>query len=246
MVPAQARGVAVRPTWSTIGLALVMMLGGLLTASPVASASPTDTSSGGFEPLPPARLLDTRAGLGATKAPVTPGGTIHLQVEGQGRVPASGVSAVALTLTATGSTRSGYVTAYADGAPRPATSNLNYRPGTTVANLVIAPVAANGKIALTSTSTGTTALIADIAGFYLVDTTAPAPVGAVTVARSTTTTVTLTWTNPASADFGGVLIRRAPGRTPPSGPADGSYVADTAAGTTSFTDTRLTGDTDYS
>ncbi|MDN5775922.1 MAG: DUF1906 domain-containing protein [Humibacillus sp.] len=128
------------------------------------------TAPGGFMPLRPSRLLDTRAGVGAPKAAVAPGGTVHLQVTGRGGVPASGVSAVVLNVTVTAPTGSGYLTVYDEGAARPRVSNLNFVKGQTVPNLVIAPVGAGGKVALYNGSRGTTSLIADIGGYYLAGT----------------------------------------------------------------------------
>jgi chitodextrinase len=78
-----------------------------------------------------------------------------------------------------------------------------------------------------------------------VDRTAP---GAVTQvqAAATTSTVKLTWVNPKDKDFTGVTIRRAEGLTAPTTPNGGDGVADTGHNATTFTDTGLTVDTDYS
>jgi hypothetical protein len=98
---------------------------------------------------------------------VAPGATIRVQVTGRGGIPATGVSAVVVNVTATQGRDAGFITAYASGAPQPGTSNLNYRPGQDVPNLVISPVGADGKIALTNTSRGTVHLVADTFGYYL-------------------------------------------------------------------------------
>ncbi len=237
----QARG-GVRTRALTAVVVMVVML---WSSALVAAASP-GTSSGGLVSLSPSRLLDTRTGTGAAKAPVPANGTVHLQVTGRGGVPASGVSAVVLNVTATAATRSGYVTVYADGTTRPTASNLNYLAGQTVANLVIAPVGANGKIALTATSSGATALVADVSGYYLADTTPPSPATAATVTSTASARVTRAWTNPTDLDLTGVMIRRATGDTPPATPSAGARVADVAAPVTSFIDAGLTGSTRYS
>ncbi|HET7740093.1 MAG TPA: hypothetical protein VFL67_05540 [Mycobacterium sp.] len=235
-------GRGVRPRALAAGVVLVVLVGGNALG---ASASP-GTGSGGLIPLPAARLLDTRSGTGAPKSPLPANGTVHLQVTGRGGVPASGVSAVVLNVTATAPTRSGYVTAYADGTTRPTASNLNYAAAQTVANLVIAPVGANGKVALSTTSTGTTALIADVSGYYLTDTTAPGPATAAVVTSTASATITLAWTNPTDLDLNGVMIRRATGDTPPASPSAGVRVADVPAPAASFADTGLAGSTRYS
>ena len=121
--------------------------------------------AGSFGVLGPVRLLDTRTALGAA-GPVAAGGSVALPVTGHGGVPASGVSAVVLTVTVTQPGRAGYLTAYPDGGARPTVSNLNFTAGQTVPNLVIVPVGADGKIRLYNGSPGTVQLIADIAGYY--------------------------------------------------------------------------------
>ncbi|MFW5471629.1 hypothetical protein ACOCJ4_16465 [Knoellia sp. CPCC 206435] len=125
------------------------------------------TTPGGMTALAPSRLLDTRSGVGAPKAAVAAGGTVHLQVTGRGGVPASGVSAVVLNVTATAPTAGGYVTVFADGTTRPTASNLNFVAGQTVPNLVVAPVGANGKVALFNGSSGTVHLIGDSSGYFV-------------------------------------------------------------------------------
>jgi hypothetical protein len=121
---------------------------------------------GTFAPVTPTRLLDTRNGTGAAKATVAAGDTVALAVGGRAGVPASGVSAVALNVTVTGPTGAGLITAYADGKALPKASNVNYVKGQTVANLVIVPVGANGKVDLHVTGTGTVQLVADVLGYY--------------------------------------------------------------------------------
>jgi hypothetical protein len=111
--------------------------------------------------------LDTRYGTGAPQAPVAAGATVHLQVAGRGGVPASGVSAVALNVTLTAPTGTGYVTVYADGTTLPLASNLNFIPDQTVPNLVIAPVGADGQVDLYNGSGGTIQLFADVSGYSL-------------------------------------------------------------------------------
>ena len=123
--------------------------------------------AGAFGSLAPSRLLDTRFGTGALQAPVAAGGTVHLQVTGAGGVPASGVSAVVLNVTVTQPAGAGFVTVYGEGSALPTASNLNFVPGQTVPNMVIAPVGAGGVVDLYNGSTATIHLIADVSGYYL-------------------------------------------------------------------------------
>jgi hypothetical protein len=77
------------------------------------------------------------------------------------------------------------------------------------------------------------------------DTTAPGPVTGLgaTVAD---TSIQLAWTNPADLDFTGVTIRRAVGAVPPATRIDGTAVTGGVATSTSYTDTGLTANTQYS
>ncbi len=120
-----------------------------------------------FTPLTPARLLDTRSGLGAVApGPVEEMDAIAFQVTGRGGVPSTGVGAVVLNVTSTESTGASYVTAFPTSRRRHCTSNLNIEPGLTDPNLVIVPVSpATGRVALYNFG-GSTHLIADVAGWF--------------------------------------------------------------------------------
>jgi hypothetical protein len=126
----------------------------------------TPVDVGAFGALAPARLLDTRTGTGGTHHAVAANRAIPLQVTDRGGVPVSGVSAVVLNVTVTSPTSSGYISVYPDGAARSVSSALNFRPNQSVPNLVVVPVAANGRIDLYNGSGGTVQLVADVAGYY--------------------------------------------------------------------------------
>ena len=122
--------------------------------------------AGTFGALSPARLLDTRNGIGAAKAPVASGGHVALQVAGQGGVPSTGVSAVVLNVTVTNPAGAGNATVWADQTPQPSTSNVNYVKGQTVPNLVIAPVGPDGKVDLGVYTKAD--LLADVSGYFVI------------------------------------------------------------------------------
>lgn len=117
-----------------------------------------------YHPVDPSRLLDTRDGTGGT-GPVGAKGRIDVQVTGRGGVPASGVSAVVLNLTAVGPTAPSHLTAYPSGEDMPLASNLNVVPGETVPNLVTVKVGASGRVTLFNNA-GSVHLVADVAGWY--------------------------------------------------------------------------------
>lgn len=127
-------------------------------------------SAGGFVSRTPYRVLDSRVGAGGVTGPIAPGQTVSVTVTGRGGIPATGVSAVAMNITVTAPTAAGYITAYAGGTTKPDTSNVNYGPGQTVPNFAITPVATDGTMSFTNSSSGTVQLIADTSGYYLTGT----------------------------------------------------------------------------
>ncbi|GAA2145347.1 hypothetical protein GCM10009760_33880 [Kitasatospora kazusensis] len=130
-------------------------------------AMPADGVGTAFSPLKPARLLDTRSAIGRPgKLPVAAGGTVALQVTGQGGVPATGVTSVVLNVTVADPTAAGFVTVWPSGASRPNSSMLNWSAGQVIPNLVTVPVGADGKVDLYNGSKGTADLVADVFGYY--------------------------------------------------------------------------------
>ena len=117
---------------------------GAASAATHASAStPSAPVPGAYTAVTPYRVCDTRpAGhgipanqcndnsTGAGKGPITQGATRVITVDGFGTLPASGVTAVVVNLTAVAPTHGTYLTVFEDGlGQRPATSNLNPRQG---------------------------------------------------------------------------------------------------------------------
>ncbi|MEY2416244.1 MAG: hypothetical protein QOH53_1578, partial [Ilumatobacteraceae bacterium] len=122
-----------------------------------------------FTGVAPARVLDTRAGNSPDALRDVPktkiGGNNVLEVrvtDLTGLVPANGVVAVSLNVTATNPDGDGFVTVFACGAMEQV-SSLNFTVGTTVANAVLAPVSASGTICLYSNVS--TDVIVDINGW---------------------------------------------------------------------------------
>lgn len=123
-----------------------------------------------FEPLAPARLLDTRQPAGTTiddrfaaTGRIQAGSVVELAVTGRGGV-ATGAATVALNVTATNAASSGYVTVYPCGTSRPNAANLSFSAGRNVANLAVTAVGTGGKVCLFSSSA--VDLIADVSGYF--------------------------------------------------------------------------------
>jgi hypothetical protein len=146
-------------------------------------AAPGPVSAGRIVPVAPSRLADSRfppgPGEAYTRRAAPPVDVVNVPALGRGGVPASGVSAVVLTVTAVadataggGAFGGGWVAASPGGAPLPPISTTNTDPGSDVrANLVIVPVGPDGSVDLHLF--GVPHVIADVTG-YVTDATAPA------------------------------------------------------------------------
>ena len=135
----------------------------LLTNS--VSASPS-SEPGSFVAVSPSRIIDTRPGKVGNGFG---GGSPYVfTVTGSGGVPYSGVTAVSLNVTVTGTEApdyGGYVTVYPCGS-RPDASSLNFSNGQTVANAVISPVNYYGQVCFYVF--GRAQLLVDVNGYYQV------------------------------------------------------------------------------
>ena len=131
--------------------------------------------------VPPARLLDTRAGQSTVDGNQSGTGAFgggesrSLPVAGRGGVPGSGVTAVAVNITGTNPTAGTYVTAWPSGT-RPLASNLNLAPGETRAVLALVGLGSNGAIQLYNNG-GSTDLIVDVLGYFTNNAPPPPPLG---------------------------------------------------------------------
>lgn len=115
----------------------------------------------GLVPREPARVLDTRLGIGAPAGAVAAGQTVTLDLSG---AIGPDTAAVTLAVTATEPATDGYVTVFACADGRPASSNLNYRAGANVPNLVVVGPDPVGSICLFTSAD--THLLADLSGTY--------------------------------------------------------------------------------
>ncbi len=119
-------------------------------------------SGAAFHPVDPVRLVDTRS---AGSSRVGPGGTLDVQVAGDGVVPGP-ASAVVLNVTAVAPSATSDTRVYPAGsAGPPLASNLNVVRGQTVPNAVVVSVGRDGAVRLFNSS-GTVDLIVDLAGWY--------------------------------------------------------------------------------
>ncbi|SDS91882.1 serine protease [Streptomyces sp. TLI_053] len=113
-----------------------------------------------YDPVRPTRLADTRVEGGRLGW-----GSIVTADVAREELGTAGAKAVVLNVTAVDPSKEGFVVAYASGETLPNQgSNVSYGPGRTVANQVVVPVGADGKVKLFNT--GSTDLVVDLVGFY--------------------------------------------------------------------------------
>jgi Tol biopolymer transport system component len=162
-----------RRSWTTIARVCAVAAVLACTLVSLGGTTPVGAASGSFVGLVPARLLETRVGVGLSTVDgqfqgvgvVGGGATLNLPVLSRGGVPAAGVGAVALNVTVTEPTAGSYVTVFPTGEPRPTASNLNMVVGQTVSNMVVVPVGAGGQISLFNLS-GQTHVVVDVLGWF--------------------------------------------------------------------------------
>jgi hypothetical protein len=121
---------------------------------------------GDFVPLSPSgALLDTRNGTGGVTGPRTAGSTATFLVRGRGGVPAAGVSAVLVDVTAVSPTAATHLTLWPDGSSRPALSMVTAAANQIISNSAVVPVGANGRLALFNNA-GSTHVTVDVQGYF--------------------------------------------------------------------------------
>jgi PKD repeat protein len=104
---------------------------------------PFVTESGVNKPMnavTPARVLDTRSGVGGRKAPVGPTSDLRFKVAGVAGIPA-GATGVMVNLTAVAPTSNGYLVAWGDLTGQATASALNFMRGQITPVLVYLPIA---------------------------------------------------------------------------------------------------------
>ncbi len=136
--------------------------------------APGVLAGGEYASVSPTRILDTRFGTGGSSKPIGPGGTLTLAVAGKAGVPDHGASAVVLNVTAVSPSMATFLTVFPSGETRPLASNLNVAAGQIAPNLVLVKIGADGRIRIRNQS-GSTHVIADVAGWYAAGEGVPSP-----------------------------------------------------------------------
>jgi len=126
-----------------------------------------------FVPLNPARLVDSAKGIGVADAQrcrlstdgyAGQGRRMDVQVAGRAGVPATGASAVALSVRV-GTNAPTSVYAWPAGSTKPSTVQVSAGPGADGRATVVVPLGAGGRISL-ATTLGAQWVNADVLGYY--------------------------------------------------------------------------------
>jgi hypothetical protein len=111
-----------------------------------------------MQPKSPDRLVDTRnSGMLAANTP------LEVPVTGRFDVPADAIATL-INVTAVGAVADGFVTVYPCGQGVPVASNINFRAGQNVPNLVLAAAGAGGKTCIQSSVA--THILADVTAWF--------------------------------------------------------------------------------
>ncbi len=123
------------------------------------------TAAGGYVPVTPTRIVDTRNGTGVAQGTVGSGSTTTFQVTGKASVPNDAVAAFVniaiINFTDTG----GWIAPYASGTTRPNISmNLPTQATTSFGTTV--PIGADGKVSVYLSGASGVNMTVDITGYF--------------------------------------------------------------------------------
>jgi hypothetical protein len=138
------------------------------TVDPNAALGPTEVANAepsgpavAYRPLTPARVVDTREGLGATR--LAAGVMKRVQISGLAGVPV-GSNAISANFTVVDPSSAGYLTVWNCAADRPVVSTSNFVAGDVTPNAATVPLDATGGVCLFS-NVGTDVVV-DVNGYY--------------------------------------------------------------------------------
>lgn len=141
-------------------LDVVMTLMGYYTGS-------LDTTVGDtYSDAPWIKIVDTTTGMGAPKAQIPAGGSVTIQVSGEGGV-ATGADTAVVQLSALNARQNGYLDAYAAGTADPGVSLLIYDGVMTYRDLAYVPLSSAGKMTITNHGTAPVDLVVVTRGYFM-------------------------------------------------------------------------------
>ena len=141
---------------------LVVDVEGYVTDSTATAAGST------FASTPLVAIADTRSGLGVPKGPLGAGQTVQVTVGGTGGVPASGVTAVVLNVTAANPTAPTFLTVWRAGDARPNDGTVTAAGQINVSQTATVPTYATSAAAVdVYNNAGSTDVIVSVEGYFL-------------------------------------------------------------------------------
>jgi len=143
---------------AVVGVALLMLLPAVPAKAVLGARSP----GGSYKALNPARLADTRTGLGGV--PNGPTRILVVSTAGRAGVPAKGVSAVSVNITIRSGSVGGFVSAYPTGSPRPPTSNVSFVRMQTVTKMAVSSVNRAGQFTIEASAPAH--FVVDVEGYF--------------------------------------------------------------------------------
>ncbi len=149
-----------------LALGLGVVPAGQVGLSPRSGPAAADAATGpaGLFVSATGRLLDTRNGTGGFSTPMPAGGVRSVAVAGRAGIPASGVSAVALTLTVVGASTVGAVSVAPGDVASPAGAALVFNPGDSISNTALVALHADGAVHVLADHAVN--LIVDVQGYF--------------------------------------------------------------------------------
>jgi hypothetical protein len=122
--------------------------------------------SADFFTVTPCRVFDSRDPLRGGGAALVSGSTTSVPFASRCGVPTT-ATAVAINVTMTAPSGSGYLTLFPDGTPRPLVSAVNYAAGQTRANSAVAPLGPSGMLnVFVGQASGEIHVIIDVNGYF--------------------------------------------------------------------------------
>jgi len=155
---------------TTVLLALTAIVPAAATApARLAAGVAAGHPPGTYQPLNPTRIFDTRP-----SHPIAARATARMPILGVAGLPASGISAVTVTLSLPTPATSGSVSVFPSGVTWPGPATVTFAAGSTQQNTVTAQLGTDGAISVRNNAASAVQLVADVVGYY---TTGPAVPG---------------------------------------------------------------------
>lgn len=127
--------------------------------------SSASVGAGGFTPVSPVRIADSRYGQNLPMGKIATGSVVSVPVAGSGRAaPATAKSAI-LGISISGQSGPGYIVAYANGEARPANQSLNFDSSESRTISVAAPIGVDGKVNIAVIAGGPLDVSVDLQGY---------------------------------------------------------------------------------